>query len=189
MKAFCLALISGGLLLIHTEAALAALPENTVTSPAGMLPDRYLQCILGRSTNIDPGKLQTAADIISEGRHQFTLRLPPIPAHVGEPPDPTDPAEPVDPRTRVVADPDGLMKGIAPVFTRVVDLWPQRVEMISEIASSAWLHMIIVAPIDPEKRRARVFMTRVKDAASFDLQNIYQGDCIIGDRPARTAGR
>ena len=153
------------------------------------LPDRYLQCVLARSTNIDPTKLQSLSEIKSEGRHNFALRLAPIAPRVGEPPDPGDPPEPVDPRTKITLDPDQLTKGISPTFERVVDYWPKRVEMMSTIPGSIWAHIIIIDPIDVAKGRARLFMSQVKDAGTFDLAKIYQGECRVDERPAPLARR
>lgn len=153
------------------------------------LPDRYLQCVLSRSTNIDPTKLQSLSEIKSEGRHNLALRLAPIAPRVGEPPDPVDPPEPVDPRTKITLDPDQLTKGISPTFERVVDYWPKRVEMMSTIPGSIWSHIIIIDPIDAAKGRARIFMSRVKDAGTFDLAGIYQGQCRVDERPSPLARR
>ncbi len=174
-------------LSVYSPQASAAVKGASVAG--AMLPDRYLTCILGRSTNIDPGKPQTTADIISEGRHKFVLRLPPIPVHRGELPDPTDAPDPVDARTRVLLDADGLTTGVVLTFNRVVDLWPTRVEMLSAVVGSSWSRMIIIDPIDPAAGRAHLFMTRVRDAASMDLQHIYQGECTIADRLSTTAAR
>ena len=150
-----------------------------------MLPDRYLSCVLGRSTNLDPQKEQKASDIVLEGRHEFALRLPPIAKHSGAPPEPTDIPEPVDPRTAVLSDPDGLTQGVAAKFSRVIDLWPRRVEMIAPVVGMPLYNMIILDTIDPVTKRARLFMTRIKDAASMDLGNIYQGECQVSLKPIR----
>ena len=170
-------------------AASAGSSEGEKIARKTNLPDRYLQCVLARSTNIDPTKLQSVADIKSEGRHDFALRLAPIPPRVGKPPDPIDPPDPVDPRTKIMSDPDGLTKGISSQFERVVDYWPKRVEMMSTIPGSIWAHVIIIDPIDAAKGRARLFMSRVMDAGTFDLSRIYQGECRISDRPTPLARR
>ena len=163
---------------------------RTRTVAAGaMLPDRYLQCVLGRSTNLDPSKRQKTSEIISEGRYSIALRLPPIPVRTGEPPEPNDPPEPVDPRTRIVSDPDGLATGVSPNFLRVADLWPKRVEMIATIPGSTWLHMMIIDSINPAKQRAHLFIARVKDAATMDLKRVYQGECKISDPPRQVTRR
>lgn len=171
-----------------TAACIGAIGSVSAANAAN-LPDRHLQCVLGRSTNVDPTRLQSASEIKPEGRHNFALRLAPIPPRVGEPPDPIDPPEPVDPRTKITSDPDGLTKGISPKFERVVDYWPKRVEMMSTIPGSIWAHIIIVDPIDAAKGRARIFMARVKDAGTFDLARIYQGACRVYNRPAKLARR
>ncbi len=176
-------------LLAGLVLAAGAAPHDARARPAAMLPDRYLQCVLGRSTNLDPTKRQKTSEIISEGRYSISLRLPPIPVRTAAPPEPNDPPEPVDPRTRIISDPDGLAKGVSPTFFRVADLWPKRVEMISTIPGSPWLHMMIVDPINPAKRRAHLFLARVKDAATMDLKRVYQGECQINDPPRQVTRR
>jgi hypothetical protein len=173
-------------LLIFVGNAPAGTPANPQSA---MLPDRTLHCIVGRSLNIDQTKWQTTSDIKTEGRHRIVLRLPARPVHVGEAPDPTDPAEPVDPATRIVSDPDGITSDVAKNFSRVVDLWPQRVEMLSAIPDSSWSHFMVVDPIDPKTGRAHLFMARVKDAATMDTQRIYQGSCRIAGAPTQMSAR
>lgn len=156
------------------------------TSPgdANLLPDRTLECVVGRATNIDPSKQQTTADIVYEGRHPLTLRLPPIARHTGEPPDPSDDPEPVDARTRVLADPDGLMRNVATDFQRVVDLWPERVEMIAKTPEMSanglpLVRLVVINPIDEARGAANLFMTNAADAGSMDMDSIYQGNCKV----------
>jgi hypothetical protein len=169
------------LVSIWQTAALASVGSD---APGSRLPDRTLDCVLGRATNIDPSKTQTTADIIYEGRHRFKLRLPPVLKHVGPPPDPTDDPEPVDIRTRVLADPDGLMRNAAPNFQRVVDLWPDRVEMIAttpEVSANGMplLRLIVINPIDEPRGAASLFMTTAADAGSIDMGSVYQGSCKV----------
>ena len=161
-------------------AAFAAVgaPAAPNLAASALHPDRTLFCTLGRATNIDPSKVQTTADIKYEGRHSFVLHLPAIPVHQGPAPDPTDAAEPVDPRTRIVSDPANLAAGVPRRFDRVVDLWPKRVEMVTSIEPSL-VHLIIVSSIDPVRHTASLYMTRAKDAATMDLNNVYQGDCRV----------
>lgn len=177
-------IISGFMTAACSTATRSAEPANPTN-----LPDRYLQCILGRSTNVDPTRMQSASEIKVEGRYSFALRLPPVPVRAGEPPDPGDPPEPVDPRTKILADIGGLTNGVSPQFERVVDFWPRRVELMSTIPASVWANIIIIDPIDVAKGRARIFMARVKDAGTFDLARIYQGECRVGDSPAPLARR
>ncbi|HYZ48706.1 MAG TPA: hypothetical protein VE567_07420, partial [Sphingomonas sp.] len=127
---------------------------------------------------------QKPQDIKFEGRHEFALFLPPAPVHKGPPPDPSAAPEPVDPATHITADPDGLASDAGPKFQRVVDLWPERVEMIAPVDSRI-VRLIIIHDIDPDGRRASLYMTRAVDAASMDLEHVYQGSCTISDhRPA-----
>lgn len=164
-------------LSLSAGAAAAAPP------PAPMQPARVLRCTLGRALNIDPMKNQTVADIRYEGAHRFDLFLPAIPVRQGPPPDPADDPEPVDPATRVLDDPDGLAADMQPRFVRVVDLWPQRVEMAGRI-EGLLSRLIVVSEIDPQRGTANLFMTRARDAGSLDLAQVYQGGCTVEAQPA-----
>lgn len=163
--------------------ALAACSPSGQATAAGpdMNPPRLLSCVLARATNLDPSKPQAAQDITFEGRHDFALFLPAASKRKGPPPDPTDAPEPVDPATHISADPDGLARDASPVFQRVVDLWPERVEMIAPIDDKT-LRLIIIHDIDPATGKASLYMTRAFDAASMDLQQVYQGSCTISNR-------
>lgn len=162
-------------------SATLAVPSAAGSSPAKsdprMLPARKLSCTLGHALNIDPSKNQTVADIRYEGAHAFSLFLPAGQARQVAP-DPSDDPEPVDPATRVLADPDGLARDMAPAFVRVVDMWPHRVEMAGRIGQNL-SRLIIVSEIDAQKGTANLFMTRAQDAASLDLTQVYQGGCRI----------
>lgn len=157
---------------------LAALLGIGAAPAPKMIPDRLLDCTLARMTNFDPKGRQSAADIVYEGKHPFELRLPKTPVRTTPPPEITQPAEPVDPRTKVVADPDGLTRGFPNRFDRVVDLWPERVEMTTTI-DTPLVNMIIVHPIDPAKGTATLFMTRAKDLNAYDTDHMYTGECRI----------
>jgi hypothetical protein len=148
---------------------------------ATWVPERELSCILGRSTNLDPTKNQRLDEIISEGRHSFSIRLPGKSIVATAEPDPTDAPEPVDARTAILSDPDGLASGVPARFDRVVDLWPKRVEMITNI-DPPLANLIIISAIDPKTSTAHLFMTKARDAASLDLQHVYQGDCTVKTR-------
>jgi len=167
-------------------AASAAAPPGPPSAPA-MLPDRLLRCSLGRATNLDPAKLQTTADVIYDGKHDFVLFLPAIPVRQGPPPDATDPPEPVDARTRILSDPDGLASSVPARFDRVVDYWPQRVELATTIADPL-TNVIIVHDISAADGKATLFMTRARDAASPDLERVYQAPCSISSGAEARAG-
>lgn len=168
---------------LYTIVVAAAVASSAPVSarlgdPMVHAPARTLTCVLGRSTNLDPGKQQTYADIKSEGHHRFSLFLP---AHVYDSrvtPDPTDAPDPVDKRTAIVSDPDGLTTGVARKFDRVVDLWPRRVEMMTMI-DPPLSQLIIVSDIDVATGRAHLFMTKARDAATLDLDHVYQGSCAV----------
>lgn len=162
-------------------ALLAAIPAGAVPISAAapaMLPDRTLTCTLGRMTNIDATKDQKESDIVYDGAHRFVLFLPAIPVRTTPPPEAIDAPERVDPRTRIVADPDGLTRGFPNRFDRLVDLWPNRVELTTTI-DDPLVNLIIVNPIDPAKGTAMVFMTRATDVATFDMTQIYRGPCTV----------
>jgi hypothetical protein len=163
---------------LRPAALLAALLCVGAAPAPKMLPDRLLKCVLARMTNFDPKAQQTAADITYEGQYPFEVMLPRAPVRTTPPPEITDPAEPVDPRTKVVADPAGLTKGFPNRFDRVVDLWPERVEMTTTI-DTPLVNMIIVHPIDPVAGTATVFMTRAKDLNAYDTDHIYTGQCKV----------
>ncbi len=146
--------------------------------PSRLLPDRLLQCTLGRALNLDPHKNQSIAEIKYEGSHHFELFLPSVPQRTSEPPDPTLPAEPVHPDTRIVSDPSGLTKSVPAGFDRVVDYWPDRVEL-TRVISEPLANLIIVSDIDLKNGHANLFMTKATDAVTFDLKNVYQGGCVI----------
>lgn len=171
-------IVAGPLALVVIAAgAGAATLGNREPSPA-MLPERKLECVVGRATNLDPYKRQTIADITYEGAHRFALVLPPVPADRGPEPDPSADPEPVDPRVRIAEDPSKLATDMSGFF-RVVDRWPERVEMAGRIPADTWVRLIIVSDIDPARNTANLFMTRAADAGSMDLKNVYQGGCRI----------
>lgn len=151
----------------------------TSVPPPAMLPDRTLHCTVGLATNLDPGQWQTIDQIHHEGAFPFALRLPAAPRRVGPAPDPTDAPEPVDPATRVTEDPHGIAADVAYPFYRVVDLWPERVEIVTHPDEQGTVRLIIVSEIDPVRRTANIFTTRARDAASLDLKRVYQGGCRI----------
>jgi len=153
--------------------------------PLSRLPDRLLDCTLGRAINLDPKRLQNNGEVHYEGAHHFQLFLPGIPARTTPPPDATEPPEPVDPRTRIVSDPDKLSTATGTGFDRVVDYWPDRVELVATI-DDPLVSLIIVHPIDPARGTANLFLTRAKDLATFDLDHVYQGNCTVHlDQDAR----
>ncbi len=163
--------------------------KSEAQAPSGMLPDRLLRCTLGRALNLDPSKTQTIAEIKYEGAHSFSLFLPSVPMRTSEPPDPTLPAEPVNPATRITSDPSGLTKSVPPGFDRVVDYWPERVEL-TRVVSEPLVNLIVVSDIDTKKGSANLFMTQATDAVTFDLKHVYQGGCsVLTGTGARLAAR
>jgi len=150
---------------------------------ADMLPARTLHCTVGRATNLDPGQWQTLGEVRHDGAHPFVLRLPAAPRHVGQPPDPGDAPAPVDPETRVMSDPRGIAADITYPLLRVVDLWPDRVEIAGRADAEGYMRVIIVSEIDAAAGTANIFTTRARDAASLDLTQVYQGGCRIETAP------
>jgi hypothetical protein len=178
-------LLAAAILLAGCDAHAA--PEAQKVGP-GHLPDRLLRCTLGRATNLDPHKDQTTDEIIYDGRHALTLFLPSVPMRTAPPPDATEPAEPVDPRTAIVADPDHIAGAAALHFDRVVDYWPDRVELTAPVAPGV-SKLIIVTKLADDGSRVSVFMTDASDAATFDMARIYQGPCEVVTGSGATPGR
>ncbi len=172
-----------GAIVVHALMAVpvlhAAESGNTVGAQADVIPGRLLTCVLGRATNLDPHREQKRSEVIYEGSHKFSLFLPQTPRRTLPPPDPTEPPEPVDARTRIVADPDGLTINVPARFDRVIDMWPERVEMTTTVVEPM-VNLIIVSDISADGTRASLFMTKATDVATLDLKNVYSGDCRVG---------
>jgi hypothetical protein len=153
----------------------------------GMLPGRLLACSVGHVTNFDPSREQTAAELRFDGFHPFSLFLPAIRVLKGAPPDASEAAPPVDPRTRILSDPDHISGQPNPSFGRIVDLWPDRVELSATIAGPL-LNTIVITPIDPVHGTANLFMMRATELTHFDATHIYQGIChVTVEQTASTA--
>lgn len=169
-----------------------AAPERALESPDSasspkMIPARFLDCMLGRIANFDPNRNQAPSEYVYDGSHAFKLFLPSIPVRTSPPPESTSPPEPVDPKTRVVADPDGLTREVAGrPFDRVVDTWPERTEMTAPISDVA-VNMIIIDQIDTQRATANLFMTKANDAVTFDLKHLYLGTCRVATGGAAVA--
>lgn len=149
------------------------------TPPAAMLPDRLLRCTLSRITNFDPSKEQLPTQLAYEGRHVVTLFLPAIPVRTSEPPRSTLPPEPVDRRTRIVADPDRIAAGAAKLrFDRVVDYWPEKVEMTTPVGGGE-VHLIMLQPTENAPGSTDIFMTKARDAVTYDKDRMYAGRCDV----------
>lgn len=164
--------------LVSGSSVQATAPETERGAGGRVIPGRLLTCVLGRATNLDPHREQKRSEVIYEGHHRFALFLPETRQRVTPPPEPTEPAEPVDPRTRIVADPDGLTKDVPNRFDRVIDVWPERVEMITTVADPV-VNLIIVSDIATDGKSAYLFMTKASDLATLDLKNVYSGNCNV----------
>jgi hypothetical protein len=148
------------------------------TASVAMLPDRTLDCTLGRALNLDPSRNQSRDEIRYEGAYSFSVFLPSIPQRQSQPPDPTEMPEPVNPATRILADPAGLASDQNSAFNRVVDMWPERVEMARTI-NPALSRLIIVSDIDAANGSANLFMAEATDAASMNMEKIFLGRCQV----------
>ncbi len=169
-------------------AARAETPPSAWTAPAPkMLPDRLLTCSIGHVTNFDPRKEQTPEQLKFDAMHEFNVFLPAIPVFTGIPPDAAQEAPPVDPRTRILADPDHISGQPSQQFGRIIDLWPERVEM-SSIIEGSLLNLIVINPIDLDHGTASLFMLRAIDLEHYQADHIYQGTChfLVGEA-ARSA--
>ncbi|MDF0487763.1 hypothetical protein PX554_06445 [Sphingomonas sp. H39-1-10] len=170
----------------EAQTAMSAEPQDQ--NPT-MLPARLLDCSLGRIANFDPSKDQQLSEYQFDEHHAFKLYLPSIPTRTKEPPAATAVPEPVDPRTKIVADPDGIAKEAqGRPFDRVIDYWPERVEMTTPINDVA-VNLIIVDRIDPINGKAIMFVTKANDAVTFDQKHLYIGQCkvTIGDGATASA--
>jgi hypothetical protein len=152
--------------------------QSSSQAEVTMLPARTLNCTLGRALNLDSSKRQTLADIRYEGAHSFKLFLPSIPVRQGPAPDPSADPEPIDPATKILDDPAGLAKDMNGTFDRVVDMWPERVE-IARAIDPPLTRLIIISDIDTVEGTANLFMAPAADAGSIDLKKVYQGRCAV----------
>lgn len=167
-----------GLTLLVAACGAAPAPSAKNASAAAMLPNRELTCTLGRITNFDPTREQRADEFAFEGKHRLVLFLPAVPVRTGPAPDPVDPAEPVDPKTRIVSDPDGLAADLAGGFSRVVDYWPERVELTGATTSNL-SKLLIVSDADDARHTANLFLTTAGDALTFDEKRLFAGRCEV----------
>jgi len=157
------------------------------TRAANRLPDRMLTCSIRHITNFNPEKSQTAAELKFDSVHPFTLFLPGIVKRTTPPPEPFEKADPVDSRTRIIADPGKIAPQPRHRFERVVDMWPDRVEL-SSVISGKLLNVIVIHPIDMASGTANMFTTRATELTHFDAHHIYQGECKVlmtASSPAR----
>lgn len=174
---------------VRLAAALVALTAMSGCAHAAqagpaMLPDRLLTCTLGHATNIDATRDQRADEIVYDSHHAFSLFLPAIPVRTAPPPDATEPAEPVDKKTAIVADPDGIAANLAGPVNRIVDLWPDRVELVLPMTTRQ-SKLLIINGFDPATNTVNLFMTDAKDLATFDMERIYSGPCTVNINPPR----
>jgi len=161
---------------------------TSATKPA-LLPARTLSCNVGHPTNLDLTRDQTEDELKIDSRHQVGLFLPPIPVRTTEPPDPAFAAiEPVDKRTRFTADPDRIVADVSAPFTRVVDLWPERVEMTAPVSAKK-VKVLVISNYDETTHKAQLFMTNATDLLSWDRDTIFVGRCDVTIRPARSGKR
>ncbi len=150
-----------------------------------LLPARSLTCDLGHATNVDTTRDQTFAELVFDGQHQLGLFLPAIPVRTTEPPDPVyQPTELVNKNTRITRDPDRITADIVAPFNRVVDLWPERVEMTAPMAAGK-SKLLIVTDYDASTGKAKLFMTNARDLLTWDMDKIFAGFCDVVIKTAR----
>lgn len=148
------------------------------------LPARLVTCTLGHATNFNPELQQTREDITFDTHHRLTLYLPAIGTRTTPPPDAIEAPEPVDPRTRVTEDPDGITADAPAGFDRVVDLWPERVELARATPVGSF-KTILVSDYDPVRGTAQMFLGNAADLTSYDLKRVYMGECTVALNPAK----
>jgi hypothetical protein len=171
----------------HKDAVVGNAPARAdQATPPGWIPARLFDCALARITNFDPDKEQRPADYIFEGRYRLQIFLPSIPMRTTPPPQAPQPPDPVDSRTRIVADPDGLAREPGLRFNRVVDLWPERVEMTAPISDTA-VKLIVVSGGGDAKDTAEIFLANANDAVTYDLAHMYTGTCKVNSGAAAQA--
>jgi hypothetical protein len=159
--------------------AQGAASAGTASQGAKIIPARLLDCTLGRISNFDTQREQDPSEYTYSSRHKFSLFLPETSVRTTPPPEATERPEPVNPQTRIVADPDGIARDAeAHAFDRVVDFWPQRVEMTKPISNIA-VKLVIIDGVDPSQSSATMFLTSANDAVTFDLKNLYYGRCSV----------
>lgn len=156
-------------------------------APAALLPDRTLTCRVGHVINFDPAKAQTMAELRYDTAHDFALFLPSIPARTAPPPEADEKPEPVDRRTRILSDPDRISPQPRGRFDRVVDYWPDRVELSSTIAGPL-RSVVMLDKIDRTAGTANIVMMRASELTHFDPAHIYQGQCRFGAAGGPTSG-
>lgn len=174
------ALVAAVTALLLGASPLTPLAEAATrhAKPADLLPYRILTCRLGHITNFDPSREQKAGELQFDSFHEFALELPAIPRRTTPPPEAIDPPEPVDPRTRILRDPDHIAPQVKPVFDRVIDMWPERVELTGMIKDPL-MNVIVLQPIDEAHRIASLFMLRASELTHFDDKQLYQGTCSV----------
>ncbi len=115
-------------------------------------------------------------EIKYEGSHNFTVFVPAAISRGAPAPDAADPTTAANPTTQVLSDPSGLRRGVPAGFERVVDLWPERVELTQTIKRPL-AHFMVINQIDETTRTANLFMTTATDVAAMNLKTVYQGPC------------
>lgn len=149
-----------------------------------LLPARSLTCDLGRVTNVDTTREQSLNELTFAGQHHLSLFLPAIPVRTSEPPDPAfQETEKVNKKTRITRDPDKITADIIAPFNRVVDLWPERVEMTAPMAAGK-SKLLIVTDYDASTGKAKLFMTNARDLLTWDMDKIFAGFCDVAIKPA-----
>ena len=174
---------SAGLVAMACLTMAAPAPaQPSPSQPSTRLPARLVTCLLGHATNFNPERQQKLGDITFDTHHRLTLFLPGISARTTPPPDAIEPAETVDPDTRLIEDPDGLSSDAPGPFNRVVDVWPERVELAKTTETGAY-KAFLVSNYDATRGTARMFIGTATDLVTYDLKRIYMGDCIVTLNP------
>lgn len=141
-----------------------------------IVPARTFRCKLGLALNLDPTKAQRMDEIQYEGSHDFTVFIPAAVSRGRPATDSVDPTTAADPSTQVLADPSGLRRGVPAGFERMVDLWPERIELTQTIERPL-AHFMVINQIDESTQTANLFMTTATDVAAMNLKTVYQGPC------------
>ncbi len=158
------------------DAPSPASPAAAASAAAPMHPDRLLRCDMRRVTNVDTGKVQDYSELKFEGSHPLVLHLGPIVVRTGLPPEAFETPESTSALTRIESDPDNLLADVPKQFSRVVDRWPERVEIATDVDGKQ-IHVMIVTPLDAAQQKFRLFMTFSSYSLGYNLARVYLGDC------------
>lgn len=159
------------------------LNEDAPQVPVATVAERVLDCTVAHATNIDPAVDQRPGDIVYGQTYAVTLALSAgtVPLAQGPGTGEPDAIPPVG--YRVIADREGLFRGIKPGFSRVADYWPKHVEL-GQTVSGAVFAFVLLDSVPDQPKLMSIYIARAQDAVSVDSSWIHRGTCTIrGAKP------